>query len=566
MAKTKANFTRTKVNRCRLVIDDVKTLEIGSFSVTFQQDTLPQAEMVPALGKEIITGKEATLEGVQEDQVATLILTVNGEDRTLLKGRMGPMLASDSSTVFTRQLSAKLTLIHEGVKLMGLPALAFGYANSESATLLSLSELKRRNPLTGETTFELVTENAFKTAVQEKTGNSNAMFWPGSVIKAIFDLVAESEGIDVDVDTLVKTYDSANLTKLTNISPTALSQHIYNTYKQLWLTSSSWDGARAVLQFLYLHIVPFSTGFYIADTLSLLTTPDIIIPAEEYLEVSEATSPSVGPRVDGVIMRSPVSGGFRSDKKNGDRAVKGTPGIIYAYPPLKNKEGGVNVSGSARLSDKYYHFREMPHWIGKIYTAQFGKANSPVGKGKGKKGSASKKKPKEKIASYYDSVGASLAKYAFAELKSKNVTASFTFPFREDLMPGTVVQIDNSNVQGLQFLGNTLHGMVKSTTIRGSMLGDSPSLNTFITVEAIRGTEDNKDVDNGGYGLSEHPIYEKRWVGINLDGSLLKEEPEHEKAKNSNTRKTNNANSGGKAPQPKVDADVLAYLRSRNLI
>jgi len=115
------------------------------------------------------------------------------------------------------------------------------------------------------------------------------------------------------------------------------------------------------------------------------------------------------------------------------------------------------------------------------------------------------------------------ARSLYGQLRAQQAQIQLTFPFRIDLMPGTVVELENTEAAPLSFIGDSLFGMVQSVTIACSTLEDNPSLLTTVQLVSVRNTQDNDD-DN--ITFDGHPIYEGRWVGIDLDGILLKDEGE----------------------------------------
>jgi hypothetical protein len=213
------------------------------------------------------------------------------------------------------------------------------------------------------------------------------------------------------------------------------------------------------------------------------------------------------------------------------------------------------------MKNAYYHYKTLPDWLYNESSFRYNNGEKIISE-KNRATANAKEADAGAQKAHYSQVGDWAAKMAFANARTNKAGVTLVFPFRDDLMPGTTVKIENSDAEDLSFLGATLYGMVSSTSISCNMLGESGTLNTVIRVGAVRNESDNNS-DN--LTFTETPFYEGDWVGVDLYGNLLSEAPKSDKPspRGTKTNSTEPGNTGSKqrtttaSPQTETSTKTL---------
>jgi hypothetical protein len=509
------NINRFKVNDCILRLTEKNlSLPVARFDLLFALNAIPTAQVTPAFGIPVLRGMGnwATLQDIQERDAVDLILKVNGISTLLLRGYITQINTDDAASMFTRRQSLRLTVTHRAVKLGGTPSSSFVYANRAGASLSALSNHKVHVNMfyPGPDGEKSIYAMSSMVAWMEKKGKNIDMF-PGNVLKEItkglFKFYNDKQMTQEALDDMIKTYAPANLM---HILPNthAFLLHIANKYSAAWVSQNAWQALVATANDLFLQIVPFNTGFYISNPYALNRNPSRIIKAREYSKVGQTLDASLKEPIDGVILLPPD--GSKARKAIGKGFLDG----IFTFPSIK--------SGDEVLLNKYYHYRNYPAWIQHVVDDQNGALS-------GKYFSPPKNTilPQDAatLAEYYEKVGANLARAYYGKMRQETRSSEMVFPYRLDLMPGTNIQFDDSDL-GISFIGDTTHGMVERTLITCDALSENPMLTTTIKVSALRNAKDNAD---DKLTFDGHPVFEEQWVGIWIDGTLLKKKPKSKK-------------------------------------
>jgi hypothetical protein len=291
-------------------------------------------------------------------------------------------------------------------------------------------------------------------------------------------------------------------------TPAHFLRYISNKYSSAWFSQNAWQALVTAADQLFLQIVPFNTGFYISNPYTLNRNPSIIIKAREYSKVQHTSDDRFIEPEDGVILLPPVGTAERGRMDGGH--LDG----IYTFPSIK--------SGKEVLINKYYHYRDYPAWLSTIMEDQNGALS---GKYFSPPNNTILPQDAATLADYYSKVGANLARAYYGKMRQKQRQSEMVFPYRTDLMPGTNIQFEDSD-RGINFIGDTTHGMVERTRIACDALSENPTLTTTISVAALRNSKDNAD---DKLTFDGHPVFEEQWVGINIEGTLLKKQPESKK-------------------------------------
>jgi hypothetical protein len=507
---------RTTVNDCQLRFlenDDGRQeffLPVSKFDLTFELDTIPVAQVVPALGRNILTGTRTLFSSVKERDPVQLIISIDGTNRLLLDGFVSSQSGSDNNTPFNKKLSAVITIKHRAILLAGAPTVSFVYAADGTQNLLALEQRNFFKSIFGITRQEdknngVSITNSMLLDIVNHSSIDN-VFWPGFLLKLVAtNLMTEFSGrlTEEELDELMRDYDPANLTRIVP-TPSAFLHSFFRKFEKDWTGKNTWEALVSTANYLFMHIVPFNNGFYFANPISLLREPDIVIRSSEFISIAPAKTDDLKEPVNGVILRLPI--------------VKELEQMYVTYPDKLLEEGG----GKPLPKDEYYHFRDIPDWMHPIIRYMYGPP-CPVNQKEKKSAKPTPWDPggvanAETVEDYYRSVGSEIAKVIYSELKQTKAAVQFIFPYREDLMPGTTVKIEQVGVEDMSFLGNTLHGMIAKTRISCDMTGEKSRLNTYIDMVSVRNADDNAD---DRLTFEDHPIYEGRWTAIDVFGEIL---------------------------------------------
>jgi len=497
-----------RVNDCYLEFPDRDNVRmpVAKFTVSFELDMLPTAEVVPSLGREIRSGTRVSLKDISEGDLVQLWLTINGDRRLILEGYIQSISGSDNATIFNRRLTASLTIKHKGVVLAGAPSASLAYTTAVYLDTTLLSYVKSGHPFfaTGLQggKISLLSKSEFAFSMQEAFGSPDIALYPGSVMKRIAsELMTSYASEDEDVrdeqraivEELLDTYDPANLTDIPTATSFNLLESFAEKYLELWRTSNNWEALRRTAQYMFMHIVPYNNGLYLANPLSLMKTPSVEIRTRDYISLAQQVAATLTEPVDGVVIRVPNALGLDNAR--------------FMFP--KPDKG-------AQAKLRYYHFREFPAWTHVYAEQMFGKITSQ-GVSETERAATQSTPNKENPAEVYQELGERLAQAIYADLRMRKGALRLTLPYREDLMPGTIVSVVSTGAEDMSFIGDTLYGMIKKTNIVCDMLQEKGMLNTFVEVVSVRNTKDNNDPN---LALETHPIYEEPWVGIDLFGGF----------------------------------------------
>jgi hypothetical protein len=496
---------RNLINDAWLAFED-KVMPVASFKVDYKLDTMPTASIVPALGRSLTGGRRVTMGEFKEGDRADLFLKINGETKLLFSGFVSHIAGADNSADFTgqRTLSGTVLLHHRAVKLAGSPPVSFAYSGEHKDMFTTLNNRLARIQLFGtDPLAELDPISGFLALYISELGGELSS--PPVAFKFIIEKLMSEFSPLMDVDDVVQAYEpAAMLENRPNPDFVNLIMHIANAFSNGWANSNTWETLKRACAQFFLHIVPYNNGFYIANPLALLQVPSKVIKTSEYVNIQQTTARNRIEPVDGVVVRIP------------SKIEPGLPGVIspVIYPPLEQ--------ASVMPTKKYYHFASVPPWLYPVLRDQFGaRSSKPVNKHNRSTVEEGKQPAIENVPEHFEVVGAAVAKMIYSLLKMNKTAVSLTMPYRDDLMPGTAVQIENTDAEDLSFIGDTLHGMIYSTSIECSTLQAPGSIRTIVQVVSVRNTEDNTNL-----GLAEHPIYSHTWVGTDLCGNLLAEPPE----------------------------------------
>jgi hypothetical protein len=520
-----SNVTRYRIQNGYLELgDNPEVIPVASFEVQFQLDQIPSAQITPATGTSFKGRTWATVADALEGETAKLYIVINGITQLLLDGYVSSVSTADDSTMFSRRLGASISIQHRAVKLAGAPSVSFAYAaKGDELQLLTGRKLNVNvfDPKSPKDKSYGIESYVAQYLRQHPSGSD----WPGNILKDItkklFLELNNAQASQDELDGIIKTYAPANLSHLI-LAPTAFMRNLSEKYSSSWKTQNAWEALRKTAQYLMMHIVPYNSGFYIADPYSLDSVPAVIIKSTEYTSVKKTRTERLSEPINGVVMKKPA--GIAYSDISVDQGNYFKDAIIF--PPVKDATGS-----------RYYHYRNFPPWLVRErgYTVNVVKKGRPF--------SDAPTVPDESSRSFYGRIGDLVARSVYAQLLLEQTQIQVVFPYRTDLMPGTVFELENSEDYEISFVGDTMYGMVTGTRIRGTSMTESPGLEVQITAASIRNKEQNESDD---YTFDGHPLYngaDGRWVGIDIDGVFVTE-PASDLFPSTRPTKTFNSGSG----------------------
>jgi hypothetical protein len=512
-----AELNRVIVNKCVLtLLESGVEFPVSRFDINFRLNTIPTMTVVPGLGRSLRKGTQQLLKQAKVRDQVQLKLTVDGTERVLFEGYISTISGSDTANVFTRKLSASIQVKHNVIALSGAPSTSYIYSGSSGDNLNTLQFNKARmDAITSELNSEnLVSWSNENARLKEEIDRSPHLF-PGHAIRNMtLTLQKEFSAAEELSEDLIKIYDPANLNDIP-LTAENVTQNLVKTFLKGWVVSNAWESMVRTARHFFLNIIPFNTGVYIANPSSLVNQPSLTIASSEYISISQSQVDNLSEPIDGIIIRMPFTDVLNK--------------FEIGFPP--EAAGG----SSTPVANQYYHYRTFPAWLLGEEDTQYGLGKNVTETNRARVDA--KEPPHEDPEEYYVTVGDLVAKTLYAEARTQKAAFSLTFPYREDLMPGTIVEVENSDAEDMSFIGDTLYGMINATTISCNMLGASGTLNTSIEVGGVRNEEDN---NNDSFTFDKSPLYEDNWVGIDLFGNFLSTPPDGTKPK-PNTTTTNSS-------------------------
>jgi hypothetical protein len=517
------------VNNARLVLLPAKgdpwQLPIGRFELQFARNELPQATLRPALGQNFRSGKTVTLSNIKEGMPARLYLTRDGVERLLFDGYVQRIGTSDNSSLFNSWVSAEIVLKHLGSVLYGAPTQSYIYARKANTLWGAMAQNPYRvNPVydrsgdAGNTTTTLLYAMG-----QREVGPARVTAWyPAAMLDFLTKKTIDSNYPVVSpiVKNLLQIYGPANLSPL-KVTPSPLLLWLYNNWCA-GLNSNVWTALSDTANKMFLSVLPYNNGLWLANPLSLLRKPSKFLRAREIINMTTTLAARDFPEpVDGVVLNVPcVFQGDVENNPNWQNLSKAEQALIGAYRFVYPPTDIAGAAGAVRDNinrDRYYHFLSMPDWLSEVNEIE------NVGK-PAAKGTTTYSPEALQIGDRYAAIGPAVAREMYAQFKATRTALQLTLPWREDLMPGTVVAVENTPDQTISFLGATLYGMIESTTFVCDVLQNAPALLTRVQLVAVRSEIDNQPPPTG-FGLDASAMFEGAWVGMDLQGKLLTKPP-----------------------------------------
>jgi hypothetical protein len=487
-----AEFERHIIQDCILrdLTQDIE-VPVSRFEVVYALDEIPTMQIVPALGRDLFNKVDNDFNKMRERDEVELILTIDGDEKLLMSGIVAALSASDNAGVFKRTVSAVISVKHKAVLLATNPPMSVLFTGDKAATLTELNRRKKDKYFTsniaGGTGAQFTAVSQF-IADTVKAGIGKD---PAAIYKAVIESVAKDWNIAAeDIEALIKLQGNTEITF--DLASNSFIEEMANIWVRAWGNSSMWQATVRACNNIFLRIIPFNTGFYIGQPMAAVRTPNVQLKSTEYIELKQSVVDNLAEPVDGVVIRDPLDllgRDFNLDNR--------------AFPPVdKNSKG------------KYYHFMDFPAWA-KPFANEFYNATQNIKKNKV---AAQRKDPEiQDKEDYYNRVSTRVAKAVYSQMREKKLVVSITLPYRDDLMPGTLIQLENSGAFDLSFFGGaTYFGMIQGMKIIGDMTQASGKLNTFLDIVNIRNEEDNNDDD---LTFEDHPIFSNgTWKAIDLFG------------------------------------------------
>jgi len=475
---------------------DGEVFPITTCDLTFALNQLPVVQVRPAVGRDFHNPDDfRDLSTTLSGKPAEIILDDGKGERRVFAGYVDTVQGTDSGDMFSRRREALMTLRHRASILSGAPAASMTFIRTgnleddfmEATQKASLFGVKQ-------------TDDA---AVSPVAGFLNSLeegdlFIPGSVLqKATGQLMVEYLNVigETSLEEILRPFPGASL-RGTDVSKYEVAGKCAAYFAASGFTGNIWQSlVRAATEF-YLMLVPYSDGVWIANPSAYLREPDVTLTANDVISIRAQQTSNIFP-VHGVYMQ--VS---RTISDAADPIVAG--GMTY-WP---RDEKGLAMKG------RMYHQKQFPDWMTGLVTD----INNPVKPPAEAAGERSTLKPGRVLPDIRDLIfGAVKTEFAAANLAAQLTVAT---NYREDLHPGTRVAIDVSNIEGVSFLGNILHGLIVSTRHSISNAQGSAAYTTTLEIAGVRSDTDN---NRDEYTWVDEPLYDEVWTGCLLDGTLLQE-------------------------------------------
>jgi len=493
------NMTYIEVEDCFLRTNGAD-IPVARFDVNFVLDEIPSADLTVAVGRDLEGETECSISALEEGADAEIVLAVGGEAHTLLKGYILSMSGSDNAGLFKRTTSLVVHIAHGARKLAGSPPSSYAYTGDNQhlsivqENLLAIAQFGTKIPGDRD---DWNSYSGFSNAFNKEGDPLDA----AQLLQFITEKITEEfapQANDFAKD-LLKPADGTTVSKFV-LEPTNFVGSVSRKYRESWVTSNAWESLKRASNYVFMNLVPYSEGIYIAPTLALGRTTAVDISPDDYIAWVPGVRETTAEPVDGVVASVPIVRG-------GGEAFK------IAFPPLD--DGG---AGQVK-QNRFYHFRQLPDWVYPIAAFLYGKKSGRVNKRN--KAAVEKQNPKiegENLAAHFKTVGEAIVKVIYSQMKMSTKVGRVTFPFRTDLMPGTNVKFQSSDADAVEFIGDELTGMVSRTHFAGDMTQGQGSLTMNLDISTLRNKQDN---ENDEVTFAEHPVYDKLWKGTKLDGTLF---------------------------------------------
>jgi hypothetical protein len=453
-----------------------------------------------------------TITGLKEGLQVKVVFSSNKERELLMEGFVQSIIIAQNSTMFKSKAMANVVIKHNAIRLAGSPPVSFAYTTQSAPNLQTLYLYDKLqlyvNPIAdpnGDAPTDIYPGSAFIEQITRELGVAAAAY-PTALLEYIAQSLADQWGLSTSMEEpeeLVKKYDPANLEHL-SVASINLAQTLVSVFSQNFPNTNAWEAMRNTARYMMLDIVPFNRGVYVGNPNSLLREPDLVIKASEYVDLSDTTSFNLKEPVDGIAVLNPLV------------RVGNSPAgsIIASWPPNLDESGDVS---EILPEGRYYHFKEFPKWLASFHDARFGPANTGDVNEENPGTTEPDNKPAQTKEDYVD-LGARIAKEMYARARITKKKLGIILPFRTDIMPGSVVSIQKPPAREDYFVSENLVGYVTKVFIEGDLSAGQGRLQTSINVAGARTEEENED-DN--LTFEEHPLYQGRWVGIDLNGNIL---------------------------------------------
>jgi len=474
-------------------------IPVARLDVKFALDEIPSGDLTLAVGRDLEGGNDSPISALEEGADAEIILTVDGTDHTLLKGYILSMSGSDNAGLFKRTTSLVVHIAHGARKLAGSPPTSYAYTGDNQflsiaqKNLMAVAQFGTKPPGIRD---DWNSYSGFQDAFTREGSPLDA----AKLLQFITDKVTGEFAPQANdfAKNLLKPADGTTIGKFV-LDPVSFIDAASRKYRESWVTANAWEALKRAAHYLFINLVPYNEGIYIAPTLALGRETSVDISPDDYISWAPGLRETTAEPVDGVVASVPI----------GDGRI----GFKIAFPPLD--DGG---AGQVK-QNRFYHFRQLPDWVYPIAAMMYGKKSGKVNKKN--KGAVEKKQPKLEggnLKEHFNSVGEAIVKVIYSQMKMTTKVGRVTFPFRTDLMPGTNIKFDSSDAAAVDFIGDELVGMVSRTHFSADMTQGQGSLTVNLDISTLRNKQDN---ENDDMTFAEHPVYDKVWKGTKLDGTLF---------------------------------------------
>jgi hypothetical protein len=502
-------------------------MPVAKVQMDYALNTIPRANVIPALGRDLVSGEVGlTLADLEEQEKVELYLvfdTGDGKDleQLLMSGYIQRIGADTIASPGATQQHASITISHNLVALASHPAAGVLFTSETSSDLVTLAAI-RSSMLALSDKLDSTSPGVFTFSAEYAAASDaiseNLPFTPGHLILHFMEnLIREFSGEDSNAFQVlknIKAYDGVDLTNLGIESFTTFSNILYQ-FAGSWKQGNAWKGLLAASQYMWLHVVPYNTGAYIANPLPILKKPQVALASHEYQMISRDSLRDLKQPIDGIYL---TMSGFLNPS---DMTRFST-----TYPPLSPDNPNGIQPGTQNFGNRYYLQKQIGEkaWLVPYLEDQFGGLDPKEPRGDSE---VNRQTPtvveagtEKDFREFMQTIGNRVAQYMYGMELLKGKRVRLQLPWRTDLMPGSVVVAQGTGNKSIEFLGQDLYGMVSSTRFIVDNQSTPPQLHTIVELAGVRGQKQNEE-----FGIDSDPIYEDAWTGVDLFGTFIEDGP-----------------------------------------
>lgn len=517
---------RSKINDAYLYFPAAELrIPVGRFQADFQMDSIPTATITPALGRNLSAGSvETDLSAIKEQDEAQLWFVYDGASHLIMEGVVQRISSDDSTSLLSRRQTANITLSHRLVGLASHPAASLIYTQTGANPLAVAASIKKTRLAFApgsEKDPGLITESGAYKQMSEAVSNTLPLTPGHCALYFMESLIGEFSGTESNAYRAlesIQAFDGADISKVSK-APYIIMAGMLRRFVSVWKSQNAWQGLLSCLKYMWLHVIPYNAGAYLANPLALIKTPAKAISSREYQLLSQDSIFDVKQPIDGVVVLLPGladSGALLN--------------INTVYPPVNQSvssgDQGI-VVGTESFANRNYVTRSVSQfdWLVPYLDRQFGGTEPTQPEAR----PATQRRPgwvsdagvvERDLVGYMENIGTAVAKYLYGREMTLGKRLRVQMGHRPDMLPGTLVVVQGAGGT-IDFMGTDMYGMIDKVSHLVDNMGEKPQVHTVLDITSVRSAAENAE-----FGIDENPVYAGVWPGVDLNGGLLGESPQ----------------------------------------